>query len=295
VKRLARAVYASLPLKRQVYTFIRHRLGIVPSFYQHLHFKGRFELGIDAEHKINLFSAGNIVENELFWRGFGGTWEAMSLRLWKRICERSSGAILDIGANSGIYALVAAKLAPSAQVIAFEPIARVANQLRHNVELNALSIRVEECAVSDRDGTVPIYDLPVAFNYSASIEGQGPAARRTEVPVCSIDKFLSSHDRPPVTAIKIDVERHEAAAVAGMKRTLTHDRPAILIEILDETIGEAVAEHVAGLGYLMFQIAEDQGIIPSDRLAPLGGHDWNHLLCTPDQFERLNLTDFLAR
>jgi hypothetical protein len=115
------------------------------------------------------------------------------------------------------------------------------------------------------------------------------------VPVCSIDKLLPGKGALPVTAIKIDVERHEAAAIAGMKRTLARDRPAILIEILDEMIGSAVAGHIAGLGYLMFQIAEGRGIIPADRLTPLAGHDWNHLLCSPEQFESLELADFLAR
>jgi FkbM family methyltransferase len=294
VKRLARAIYASLPLKRQVYTFLREVLGITPPFYQHLHFVGPFELAIDLEHKVRLFSTGNIVENELFWRGLGGSWEACSLKLWQRICHGRDGLILDIGANSGVYALVAAKVSNSATVVAFEPITRVANLLRLNVDLNQLPIRVEERAVSNRDGIATMFDVPSAFNYSASIEGQGANAQRVEVSACSIDNYLAGQNIA-VAAIKIDVERHEAAAIAGMKRTLEKDRPAILIEVLDREIGDAVAREVQHLGYRMFHISEDKGLVPTARLEPLDDHDWNHLLCTREQFEQSRLTDFLAR
>lgn len=295
MKRLARKIYAAVPFKRQAYVFLRNRLGITPRIFQHLHFTGSFELSIDDQHKIMLYSAGNIVENELFWLGFDKGWEATSLQLWRRICAETQGSILDIGANSGVYALVAAAMAPGATIIAFEPIARVASELRRNIALNGFSIDVEEGAVSNRDGTTTIFDANDAHNYSASLEGQGPGASRTQVPVCSIDRFLSARRTDPVAAVKIDVERHEPAAIEGMRKTLRKDRPAVLIEILDDQIGAAVAEQVDGLDYRMFHIVEGKGIVPAERLRPLEGHDWNHLLCTPEQFERFKLAEFFAR
>ena len=295
MRELLRATYTNIPFKRPICTFIRQRLGIVPPFFQHLHFTGPFELSIDDSHKITLYSAGNIVENELFWLGFGKGWEATSLQLWQRICADSQGSILDIGANSGVYALVAAAMAPEASIFAFEPIARVASELRRNIALNGFSIGVEECAVSNRDGTTTIFDATDAHNYSASLEGQGPGAIQTKVPVCSIDSFLAARGGDPVIAVKIDVERHEPAAVEGMRETLIKDRPAVLIEILDDGIGAAVAEQVGDLGYRMFHIAEGTGLVRAERLSPLEGHDWNHLLCTPEQFDQLGLAEFLSR
>lgn len=295
MKRLARAIYASVPFKRQLYAFIRHRLNLVPAFYQHLHFTGPFELSLGDERSVRLFSYGHIVENDLFWRGFGAGWEGTSLKLWKRICEGGRGLILDIGANNGIYALVAATVAPSAEVIAFEPIARIARQLRRNVALNRLAIAVEERAVSDKEGTTAIFDVVDGFAYSASLEGLGAGAVPVEVPVCSIDRYLDLRRSEPVIAVKIDVERHEPAAIAGMRQTLVRDRPAILIEILDAAIGSAVADQVRDLGYRMFHIAEGRGLVPTDRLEHLGDHDWNHLLCTEEQFRELGLADFLIK
>jgi len=293
VKRLARAIYAGLPLKRQVYGFIRHRLGIVPSFYEHLHFTGPFELALDEARSVKLLSRGHIVENDLFWRGFGAGWEGSSLQLWKRICDNRRGLILDIGANSGVYALVAAAVAPEAHVIAFEPIDRIARQLRANIGLNRFAVEVEECAVSNRDGTTAIFDVVEAFNYSASLEGLR-GSTPVQVPVCSIDCHLGPDRAEPVIAIKIDVERHEAVAIAGMRETLARDHPTILVEILDSAIGSAVADEVGDLGYRMFHIAEGRGLVPAERLEPLGDHDWNHLLCTDEQFDCLGLGEFLS-
>jgi FkbM family methyltransferase len=295
VKALARIIYRSLPYKRQVYSFLRNRLGLVPSFYQHLHFEGPFELAIDANRKITLLSAGDIVENELFWRGFGNSWEATSLKLWHRICNGSTGIILDIGANNGVYALVAGAVAPAAEVIAFEPIARIANHLRQNVAMNGFPIRVEQQAVSNEDGTRFIFDLPCAHNYSASLEGQGPLGEAVEVQVCSIDQFLGerSGDKS-LSAVKIDVERHEPAVLAGMSGVLSKDRPPILVEVINREIGAAVEKEVQGLGYRMFQISEHAGLVPTDCLEPLIYPDWNQLLCTEEQFTRLALADFLV-
>jgi len=290
MRRLARRLYACLPFKRHIYAVFRG-FGIVPPFFQHLHFKGPFELAIDRDRSIKLLSTGNIVENELFWLGFGNGWEGTSLRLWRRVCEGADGVILDIGANSGVYALVAARLAPAARVIAFEPITRVAAQLRRNVGLNDLPVEIEEKAVSNQAGSIAMFDDPVAFNYSASIEGQGPDATKIEVPVCTIDGYLDPAAH--LTALKIDIERHEPKAIAGMLESLAKHRPVILIEILDEDIGAAVDEQLRDLEYRKFHIVEGKGLVQTDRLAPLSGDDWNHLLCTQDQFERLRLADFL--
>jgi hypothetical protein len=155
MRQFARSIYRNVPFKRIAFDFLRNRLGMTPRFYQHLHFRGPFELWIDEQHSITLFSEGNIVENDLFWLGFGNGWEGTSLRLWRRICERSDGIVLDIGANSGVYALVAAKVGRS-DVLAFEPLARVADLLRRNIELNHLPVRVEQSAVSNRDGEATI-------------------------------------------------------------------------------------------------------------------------------------------
>jgi FkbM family methyltransferase len=287
-----REFYGAIPLKRQMFSLIRGRLPMPSWLYQHLHFIGPFTVEIDRSHRFQMLSHGAVVENELFWAGFSGSWERTSLAIWAAICRDATGTILDVGANTGTYALAAAALAPQSQIIAFEPVERIAELLRRNVALNRFDITVEQMAVSDRQDTIPIYDNLDPINYSASIEGQGADATRYDVPVTSLDAYLLP-DRL-VTAIKIDVERHEPAVVRGMLKILADHRPPVLIEILDASIGERVADAVAPLDYRFYHIAEARGLIPAERLAPLGKHDWNHLLSTSEDFERLALGRFLA-
>jgi hypothetical protein len=97
-----------------------------------------------------------------------------------------------------------------------------------------------------------------------------------------------------VTAVKLDIERHEPSALRGMQQLLGERRPPLLVEVLDRAVGEQIEELVTGLDYRFFHIDEDRGLIPADRLAPLHGHHWNHLLCGEKDFRERGLDRFLA-
>jgi len=292
---LARRLYRAIPLKRQLYGVLRRGPALPHSLYQHLHFEGPFTVKIDQGHSFRIHSDGSQVENDLFWSGFGGGWERTSLRVWAALCRDRRGLILDIGANTGVYALAAAALAPDAEIAAFEPIARMAEQLSANVALNDFAIAVEQKAVSDRSGRLPIYDTMVDHNYSASLEGQGSDALSYEVDVVSLDDWLAGRADKRLSAIKIDVERHEPAAVRGMRNLLATQRPSILIEILNETISAEVRQLIDGVGYRVYQIDERNGLIPSEQHEQLRYDDRNYLLCTAEEFARAELGRYLAR
>ena len=288
----AKQLYRAIPGKRQLFEIFRRGPNMPHGLYQHLHFEGPFEVRIDATHRFHIQSYGTYVENELFWRGFGGSWESVSLRVWGALCRTRAGLAIDVGANTGVYALAAGAL--SRDVVAFEPVERMADRLRHNVSLNPFSIDVIQQAVSDRAGRLPIYDLMTEHNYSASLEGQGDQAVSYEVDVCTLDDFLAAKQWPQIAAVKIDVERHEPAVLRGMRRLLADQRPPILVEILDLAIGAEVARLLDGLGYRIFHIDERKGLISTDELGPVGDHNWNHLICTDDQFQAAQLQDLSA-
>jgi FkbM family methyltransferase len=292
IKELARRIYRAIPFKRQLFGQIRRGPALPQAIYQHLHFEGPFSVRIDTDHSFRIHSDGSYVENELFWSGFAGGWEPVSLRVWAALCRHNDGLAIDVGANTGVYALTAAAL--GRDTIAFEPIERMARRLRHNVDLNRFPIRVEQMAVSDRSGSLPIYDDLTEHNYSASLEGQGASAVSYEVQVCALDDFLGELGNPAIAAIKIDVERHEPAVLRGMRRLLKEQRPALLIEILDGEIGRNIFELVGGLGYRLFHIDEQRGLRPASALGSIGDHNWNHLICTDEQFEHAGLSALLA-
>ena len=294
MRMLAKQIYRRLPLKRPIFEWMRTRFSLPQNIYQHLHFEGPFNVKIDDEHMFRMHSGGSYLENELFWGGYGKSWEAMSLNVWTAMCRRAGdGLILDIGANSGAYALAGQSLAPSAEVVAFEPLTRMAAKVRRNAALNDMQLNIVEMAVSDHTGTLPIFDVMIDNNYSASLEGQGPDAQSYDVDICSIDSFLAERPAKPVAAIKIDIERHEPAALRGMVKTLERHRPPVLIEILDADVGKECSEALGGIPYARYTIIEEGGLRPTRELAPAGGHDWNHLLCMPDDFDQMGLGRYL--
>ena len=295
LRNLVRRAYAAVPFKRQLFEVFRRRIQLPQRLYQHLHFVGPFRTEIGPDQYFEMISDGSIVENDLFWGGFGsGSWEPISLSVWAALCRDRRGLIVDIGANTGVYALAAAALAPNAEIVAFEPISRIAKRLVDNVALNHFSITVQQMAVSARSGRLPIYDTMVDHNYSASLEGQGPGAASYEVDVVSLDDWLAGRTGKSVSAIKIDIERHEPAALWGMRNLLSAQRPPILIEILDEAIGAVIAQLIHGLSYRVYRIDEQRGLILTEQLVRLRQHDRNHLLCTAEEFERAGLCRYLT-
>lgn len=134
----------------------------------------------------------------------------------------------DIGANSGSYSVLAAKIAGS-RVVAVEPVPETVARLRLNIALNAIEDRVEihATAVGDHEGTVRFTIDGDTINRIAShIDGD----RKTlDVPVMRLDRLFA--DRIP-TVLKIDVEGHEAMVLAGAANLLAQDRLlAVIVEV----------------------------------------------------------------
>lgn len=187
----------------------------------------------------------------------------------------------DIGANIGIFSLVAARrVGPSGRVHAFEPVKRNILALRHAIGRNQFNnIELSGVAVSSCSG---VTRLNVARHIGgATLHGYGvPPDLSHQVPVTTIaidDKIASCSWRPP-TLVKIDVEGAELAVLQGMAATMTQHRPHLLIEIDDAT--------AAGLAGKMAEVRAfvlDRGYAVSD-LAPSYQHiNWHvaHIRCYP--------------
>ena len=271
LKSLAKSAYRRLPFKRHIFALLRP-IGLPPRLTQHLHFTGPF----DTRLGFRMHAHGEILENELFW---GGDWERASLHAWREHA-RTARTILDIGASTGVYALAARAVNPDAQIIAFEPVKRIADRLRRNIALNGFALDVDELAVSDTDGQAVLHDTVAPFNYSASLETSFDFNTSSyPVRTVALDSYLAQRGWPPVDLIKIDVETHEPAVFRGMQETVRRFRPTILVEVLSDEIGRQLALP----GYLYFTIDEAHGLKPADRPRALGGRNWNNLLVSEDR------------
>lgn len=228
-------------------------LGLPRAVYQHLPYHGVFRVHVTRRASFLLEARGAIVENELFWKGFAKSWESASLTSWLRFAGTARG-ILDIGANSGVFALAAKACNPSAAVVALEPSPGTARLLRRNVALNGGAIRVEELAASDRNGSATFFDMPGEHQYSASLERGMGGTVEVQVPVRRLDDLITHR----VDLVKIDVEKHEPAVLRGMRGILERDRPVMLVEILDDEVRAGVEQALAGLDYAWTLLEDDE-------------------------------------
>jgi FkbM family methyltransferase len=293
IRRKIRQAYEFVPFKQQLFSIIRRVWLPGDKITNYASFEGDFSVDVEdhGSFKMHHFGHGFIVENELFWGGLGKTQEKLSLSLWVKLCHESN-VIFDVGANTGMYSLIAKTVAPSARVFAFEPIRRVYEKLTANVVLNDFDIKCFEAGVSDKDGTAMIHDLPDSHVYSVTIGGSihGPDVETfpTAIATVRLDSIIEQEQLDHIDLIKIDVETHEPQVMQGFGKYLDLFRPTILIEILSDEIGEQVEEIVKDKGYLYFNIDDKNNscyraehIVKSDY--------YNYLLCDDKTAEMLEL------
>jgi FkbM family methyltransferase len=242
MKSFFKALYSRLPFKKALYSGLRMVWTPPEPVYRHLYFHDDFEVPVSGSRKFRVHHFGYWIENEIFWRGITGNWEKESLKLWIKLCERSN-VILDIGANTGIYSLVAKTVNPRAVVHAFEPHPMFYDFLCKNISLNQFDIAAHRKAISDSDGIIQIEDYS-GEQSSISVESQ------------RLDSFIEQHQTGKIDLIKIDVESHEPLLMEGFRKYLSQYKPVMLIEILNDEVAARISQYVQDIGYLYFNIDE---------------------------------------
>jgi len=232
---------------------------------------------------------GYLIENELFWRGLEG-WEKVSAALWITL-SREARTIIDVGANTGVYALMARSVNPTAEIVALEPVERIFRMLEDNLRLNGYTVHALQAAASSSDGKAFIYEPPDAHVLSVSLNKDfntwDPTVRPVPVPTRALDSVARERNWTRVDLLKIDTETHEPEVLEGMRMILQRDRPTLLIEILNDTVAQRVEALVNGLGYLYFNIDEVSAPRQVEHLSR-SGH-YNFLICRPEVAEGLGL------
>ncbi len=193
---------------------------------------------------------------------------------------------MDIGANSGIYSIVANCINPKANIHAFEPVERTSELLLKNIALNVPNnITFHKKAVSNKTGMATFYDVETQSQYSASLNeemlNQIENRITYKVDVVSLDDY-SAIKNLKVDLIKLDVEMHEKEALDGMRNIILKDRPILLIEILTEQLGKEITLFFNGLDYLYFNIDEKNGLSEVSEISK--SNTYNYLILPSEKF-----------
>lgn len=138
---------------------------------------------------------------------------------------------IDVGANFGVYTLVASKLVgKSGRVLAFEPTAQSFEILRQNIELNHFSnVRTYQVALAQEGSKAWLY---YGWDPVGNSLGKDPlhGNEGEEVQTEALDKLVEENGIDHVDVIKIDVEGAEELVLRGAVRCLTTQRPIVIFE-----------------------------------------------------------------
>ncbi len=172
---------------------------------------------------------------------------------------------VDVGANLGLFSLIAAELVGSrGQVHAFEPCARTFGRLSENIALNRFhNVLAHRLALSDSAGEskmIAAVDGMDAWNSLATPYMGGNYETET-ISTQTWDEFATTHKLASgVALMKIDVEGWEGPVLEGGRRMLSSaNAPVLQVEFTDDAAKAAghSCSHVYRLleefGYQLFR------------------------------------------
>lgn len=208
-----------------------------------------------------------------------GRWETAYTNLFSRLVKPGD-TVLDLGANHGVYALLAAQIVgPTGRVDAFEPNPRLAKLVDLSLRLNGFGgwAQVHAVGASEQAGTARLvfndnFSGGGAVALAGSADGGRPGVD------CSLvvldEMFADPAWRPDV--IKMDVEGHEGRALRGMRRMLERSPGVrIMMEFVPDMMARSgvlateVAAMLGGIGLRPWMIGHD---------GALTGTDWDTLI-----------------
>lgn len=283
---ILKSIYELIPCKKSIFSLVKRFYR--PKFYDKLYFIGKFDVKVD-DKKFKMFHYGYYIENEIFWKGLEKSWEPLSITLWKILCK-SSDIIFDIGANTGIYSLVAQAVNRNSIVYAFEPVERTFENLENNVKINNFNIICVKKAVSNYDGKGIIYDSLKGNILSVTVNrNQYPDNNFSpvEIPTIKLDTFVKDENIKKIDLVKIDVETHEVEVLEGFAEYIHIFQPTLLVEILTDEVAVGIEKIISDINYLYFNIGEFQGVRLVDKLTK--SDNVNFLICKREIAQSLNL------
>lgn len=174
----------------------------------------------------------------------GGTFEPETTKLWNTLCKQTNGLIVDVGAYTGIYAMLALKSTTDIPVVAYEPNPKTYKRMLCNIGLNfsddeKIRLTTLNKAISDKCG--------ISYFMTKTMLEMSSACKLTDrvtpeqVEISTLDREMKSL---PVGLIKIDVEGHELMVLKGASYILDNYRPNLIIECLTTQEYNAVYKYL---------------------------------------------------
>ena len=175
---------------------------------------------------------------------------------------RAGDVVWDVGANIGLYSLIAAtRVGDAGAVYAFEPMAENFARLIENILVNKFESRITplSVALSGDNGFLPFHYDDASGGASGSqlrdaldYQGRGFRPVLTEIKCAATgDELLARGALRRPDVIKIDVDGHEGDILHGMRGVMSevHSRPRLVAVELAPRNHEPAETLMRELGY----------------------------------------------
>ena len=220
-------------------------------------------------------------------------------RCFVRRVLRKGDIFVDVGANIGLYTLIAARLVGSKGAVhAFEPVSKTYQRLVQNVRLNGFrNVECHQLGLSSAEGWDEITTCTDGFDAWSSfgVPAEGTECRRESVPTTTWDAFSATWGlRGRVKLMKIDIEGWEGHFLSGAALELSAPTaPDLLIEFNDKAAqaagltGAQVYRMLEGFGYQMFHYEGSSNSLIPESLRPR--YDYLNLVATkrPERVQQM--------
>jgi FkbM family methyltransferase len=181
---------------------------------------------------------------------------------------KESKVFLDVGANIGLFSVIAEKVNPEVKILAFEPSVGPLHYLKLNVKANKLkNVVVVDRAVAELDGELTFYDVVNRkyhwvehnLNGSNSLQNRFGKEKSSSYPVktTTLETALSAQGLDKVDLIKLDTECTEHFILQSSLALINRDKPIILCEVYPEISAEVEKVLKEMIGYHLYHIHSD--------------------------------------
>lgn len=150
---------------------------------------------------------------------------------------QEDAVFFDVGANTGLFSLLAAAKSSNIRVYAFDPIKLNTSLLQASIEINSLTnITVNQTCVGDYDGVVEFSISSDSAYSSIKDSGRKSELEKLNLPIIKLDSYIKNNCIKKIDFIKIDVEGAEKLVIEGFINIINDPnlRPKLMmIELYD--------------------------------------------------------------
>jgi len=144
--------------------------------------------------------------------------------------QQKNPLVLDVGANAGVFSHWIWTQNPNVELIAFEPLPKMADRIRKWQARTGAAMTLHNVAVSDHSGTAVFY-AATDDDTGASLRPDSPKSMEFSVPLVTLDSAVPNK---PILLAKIDVEGCEIEVLTGSVKTLANIK-FLLVEAHTQT------------------------------------------------------------